>query len=130
MLMFSVVGGLLTYAIERLQNVLPFNPQNLDGVAPDLAFNTAMSFTTNTNLQFYAGESTMSYFTHMTALAFHNWVSSAVGIAIAIALVRGLARKSGRTIGNFWVDMVRGTLYVLLPICFFYTLFLVWQGLP
>jgi K+-transporting ATPase ATPase A chain len=130
MLIFSVVGGLLTYAIERLQNVLPFNPQNLDAVAPDLAFNTAMSFTTNTNWQFYAGESTMSYFTQMAALAFHNWVSSAVGIAIAIALVRGLARRSGRTIGNFWVDMVRGTLYVLLPICFIYTLFLVWQGVP
>jgi K+-transporting ATPase ATPase A chain len=89
-----------------------------------------MSFTTNTNWQFYAGESTMSYFTQMAALAFHNWVSSAVGIAIAIALVRGLARRSGRTIGNFWVDMVRGTLYVLLPICFIYTLFLVWQGVP
>jgi potassium-transporting ATPase potassium-binding subunit len=130
MLIFSVVGGLLTYAIERLQNVLPFNPQNLDAVAPDLAFNTAMSFTTNTNWQFYAGESTMSYFTQMVALAFHNWVSSAVGIAIAIALVRGLARRSGRTIGNFWVDMVRGTLHVLLPICLIYTLFLVWQGVP
>jgi potassium-transporting ATPase potassium-binding subunit len=130
MLIFSVVGGLLTYAIERLQNVLPFNPQNLDAVAPDLAFNTAMSFTTNTNWQFYAGESTMSYFTQMVALAFHNWVSSAVGMAIAIALVRGLARRSGRTIGNFWVDMVRGTLHVLLPICLIYTLFLGMAGRP
>jgi potassium-transporting ATPase potassium-binding subunit len=130
LLLFSVVGGVLTYAIERLQNILPFNPQGLPGVAPDLAFNTAMSFTTNTNWQFYSGESTMSYFTQMAALAFHNWVSSAAGIAIAIALVRGLARKSGRTIGNFWVDMVRATLYVLLPVCFVYTLFLVWQGVP
>jgi K+-transporting ATPase ATPase A chain len=130
LLLFSVVGGLLTYVIERLQNVLPLNPQGLDAVPADLAFNTAMSFTTNTNWQFYGGESTMSYFTQMAALAFHNWVSSAAGIAIAIALVRGLARRSGRTIGNFWVDMVRATLYVLLPICFFYTLFLIWQGVP
>jgi len=130
LLLFSVVGGLLTYAIERLQNVLPFNPQGLDAVSPDLAFNTAMSFTTNTNWQFYAGESTMSYSTQMAALAFHNWVSSAAGIAVAIALVRGLARRSGNSIGNFWVDTVRGTLYILLPICFVYTLFLVWQGVP
>ena len=130
LLLFSAVGALLTYAIERLQNVLPFNPQRVDGVAPDLAFNTAMSFTTNTNWQFYGGESTMSYFTQMTALAFHNWVSAAAGIAVAIALVRGLARRSGNSIGNFWVDTVRGTLYVFLPICFIYTLFLVWQGVP
>jgi potassium-transporting ATPase potassium-binding subunit len=130
LLLFSVVGGVLTYAIERLQNILPFNPQGLPGVAPDLAFNTAMSFTTNTNWQFYGGESTMSYSTQMAALAFHNWVSSAAGIAIAIALVRGLARRSGRTIGNFWVDMVRATLYVLLPVCLLYTFFLVWQGVP
>jgi K+-transporting ATPase ATPase A chain len=128
LLIFSAVGGLLTYAVERTQNVLPFNPQGLDAVAPDLAFNTAMSFTTNTNWQFYGGESTMSYFTQMAALAFHNWVSAAAGIAIAVALVRGLVRRSGRSIGNFWVDLVRCTLYVLLPICFFYTLFLLWQG--
>jgi potassium-transporting ATPase potassium-binding subunit len=130
LLLFSVVGGLLAYAIERLQNVLPLNPQAFDAVPADLAFNTAMSFTTNTNWQFYGGESTMSYFTQMAALAFHNWVSSAAGIAIAVALVRGLARRSGRTIGNFWVDMVRSTLYILLPVCFFYTLFLIWQGVP
>src|SRR5437588_7812120 len=130
LLVFSAAGAVVTYAIERLQNVLPFNPQGFNGVAPDLAFNTAVSFTTNTNWQFYSGESTMSYFTQMAALAFHNWVSAAAGIAIAIALTRGLARRSGRTIGNFWVDMVRGTLYVLLPMCFVYTLFLIWQGVP
>jgi K+-transporting ATPase ATPase A chain len=130
LLIFSVVGAVVTYAIERLQNFLPLNPQGFDAVPPDLAFNTAVSFTTNTNWQFYAGESTMSYFTQMAALAFHNWVSAAAGIAIAIALVRGLARRSGRSIGNFWVDLVRGTLYVLLPICFFYTFFLIWQGVP
>jgi potassium-transporting ATPase potassium-binding subunit len=130
LLVFSAAGAVVTYAIERLQNVLPFNPQGFDAVAPDLAFNTAVSFTTNTNWQFYSGESTMSYFTQMAALAFHNWVSAAAGIAIAIALTRGLARRSGRTIGNFWVDVVRCTLYLLLPVCFFYTLFLIWQGVP
>ena len=130
LLVFSVAGAVVTYAIERLQNLLPFNPQGLDAVAPDLAFNTAVSFTTNTNWQNYGGETTMSYFTQMAALAFHNWVSAAAGIAIAVALMRGLARRSGRSLGNFWVDMVRCTLYVLLPICFIYTLFLVWQGVP
>src|SRR5215813_10321483 len=130
LLTFSAAGALVTYAIERLQNVLPFNPQSLDSVPPDLAFNTAVSFTTNTNWQNYVPETTMSYFTQMAALAFHNWVSAATGIAIAVALVRGLSRRSGRSIGNFWVDMVRSTLYVLLPICFFYTFFLVWQGVP
>jgi K+-transporting ATPase ATPase A chain len=130
LLLFSVAGALVTYAIERLQNVLPFNPQGLDAVPPDLAFNTAVSFTTNTNWQNYAGEATMSYFTQMAALAFHNWVSAAAGIAIAVALTRGLARRSGRSLGNFWVDVVRCTLYVLLPICCIYTLFLVWQGVP
>jgi potassium-transporting ATPase potassium-binding subunit len=130
LLVFSLVGALATYLIERLQNLLPFNPQGLDAVAPDLAFNTAVSFTTNTNWQFYSGETTMSYFTQMAALAFHNWVSAAAGIAIAVALTRGLARRSGRTIGNFWVDLVRCTFYVLLPICFLYTLFLIWQGVP
>jgi K+-transporting ATPase ATPase A chain len=130
LLVFSVAGAVVTYAIERLQNLLPFNPQGLDAVAPDLAFNTAVSFTTNTNWQNYGGETTMSYFTQMAALAFHNWVSAAAGIAIAVALTRGLARRSGRSLGNFWVDMVRCTLYVLLPICFIYTLFLVWQGVP
>src|SRR5262249_25405657 len=121
MLLFSVVGAVVTYAILRLQNLLPFNPQGFDAVAPDLAFNTAVSFTTNTNWQFYSGESTMSYFSQMAALAFHNWVSAATGIAIAVALVRGLTRRSARSIGNFWVDLVRCTLYVLLPICFVYS---------
>ncbi len=129
-LIFSLVGALMTYLIERLQNVLPFNPQGLDAVPPELAFNTAVSFTTNTNWQFYAGETTMSYFTQMAALAFHNWVSAAAGIAIAVALTRGFSRRSGRTIGNFWVDLVRCTFYVLLPICFFYSVFLIWQGVP
>jgi potassium-transporting ATPase potassium-binding subunit len=130
MLMFSVVGAVVVYAIQRTQNFLPFNPQGLDAVREDTAFNTAMSFTTNTNWQSYVPETTMSYFTQMAGLALHNWVSAATGIAIAVALVRGLSRRSGRSIGNFWVDMVRGTLYVLLPICFFYTFFLVWQGVP
>ncbi|MBV9134045.1 MAG: potassium-transporting ATPase subunit KdpA [Chloroflexi bacterium] len=130
MLLFSVVSALVTYAILRLQNVLPFNPQGLDGVSPDLAFNTAVSFTTNTNWQSYTPETTMSYFSEMAALAFHNWVSAATGIAIAVALVRGLTRRSASSIGNFWVDVVRCTLYVLLPMVFFYTLFLIWQGVP
>ena len=130
MLLFSLMGALLTYLIERTQNLLPLNPQGFDAVAPDLAFNTAVSFTTNTDWQFYSGESTMSYLTQMAGLAVHNWVSAAVGIAIAVALTRGLARRSGRSIGNFWVDLVRCTLYVLLPICFVYSLFLVWQGVP
>src|SRR5262245_62438414 len=125
MLMFSVVGAVVAYAIQRLQNILPFNPQALDAVREDTAFNTAMSFTTNTNWQSYVPETTMSYFTQMAALAFHNWVSAATGIAIAVALVRGLSRRSGQSIGNFWVDMVRATLYVLLPLCFVYTLVLV-----
>src|SRR5262249_49420420 len=125
MLMFSVVGAVVAYAIQRTQNFLPFNPQGLDAVREDTAFNTARSFTTNTNWQSYVPETTMSYFTQMAALAFHNWVSAATGIAIAVALVRGLSRRSGQSIGNFWVDMVRGTLYVLLPICFVYTLVLV-----
>jgi K+-transporting ATPase ATPase A chain len=130
LLTFSAAGAVVTYAIERLQNVLPFNPQGLHAVPPDLAFNTAVSFTTNTNWQSYVPETTMSYFTQMAALAFHNWVSAAAGIAISVALVRGLSRRSGRSIGNFWVDVVRATFYVLLPICFVYTLVLVWQGVP
>jgi K+-transporting ATPase ATPase A chain len=128
MLFFSVAGLLLTYAIQRLQYYLPFNPQELPGVAPDLAFNTAVSFTTNTNWQAYSGESTMSYFTQMAALAFHNFVSAATGIALAIAFVRGIARREAKTLGNFWVDLTRATLYILLPICFIGALFLVSQG--
>lgn len=116
MLMFSVVGAIVLYGIMRLQDILPWNPQGLGAVAPDLSFNTAVSFTTNTNWQAYTGESTMSYFTQMAGLAFHNFVSAATGIAIAVAVTRGLVRSSAQTLGNFWVDLVRATLYVLLPI--------------
>jgi len=130
MLLFSAAGMVLLYAIERLQFYLPFNPQAMTAVAPDLAFNTAASFTTNTNWQAYAGESTMSYFTQMAALAFHNFVSAAAGIAVAIAVIRGFVRRSGKTLGNFWVDMTRTVLWVLLPVCILFTVILVWQGVP
>src|SRR5579872_3033892 len=106
MLAFSVIGMVLTYVLLRVQQWLPLNPQGLGNVAADLSFNTAASFTTNTNWQFYTPESTMSYFTQMATLAVHNWMSAATGIAIAVALTRGLARRSGRSIGNFWVDLV------------------------
>ncbi len=130
MLLFSMAGMLVLYALERLQQFLPLNPQHLGAVASDLAFNTAASFTTNTNWQAYAGETTMSYLTQMAGLAFHNFVSAAAGIAVAIAVIRGFVRRSARTIGNFWVDMVRATLWVLLPLCVVLTLVLVWQGVP
>jgi potassium-transporting ATPase potassium-binding subunit len=129
MLMFSLVGCLFTYAILRLQNILPLNPQGLAGVTPDCSFNTATSFTTNTNWQSYVGESTMSYFSQMVGLAFHNFVSAATGIAIAAALVRGIARHSAQTIGNFWVDLVRVTYYLLIPICVVFAIFLISQGM-
>jgi K+-transporting ATPase ATPase A chain len=129
MLLFSLVGCVFTYAILRLQYYLPLNPQKLAGVSPDLSFNTAVSFTTNTNWQNYGGESTMSYFSQMVGLAFHNFVSAATGIAIAAALVRAIARHSAQTIGNFWVDLVRVTYYVLLPICLVFAVFLVSQGM-
>ena len=125
---FSVVAMFFTYAIERLQGSLPLNPQHLPGVSPALAFNTAISFVTNTNWQNYAGESTMSYFTQMAALVVQMFASAAVGIAVAVALVRGLAARKRETIGNFWVDVVRGTLYVLLPIAIVATLIFVAQG--
>jgi K+-transporting ATPase ATPase A chain len=128
LLLFSVVSMLVLYAMQRLQAVLPFNPQGFGGVAPDLAFNTAASFTTNTNWQAYSGESTMSYFTQMAGLAYHNFVSAAVGISVAIAFIRGIAQKEKDTIGNFWVDMVRASLWVLLPISIVGALFLVSQG--
>ena len=128
MLLFSIAGLLLTYLILRVQYYLPFNPQGFTGVAPDLAFNTAVSFTTNTNWQAYSGESTMSYFTQMAALAFHNFTSAATGIVLAVAFIRGIARREMRTLGNFWVDVTRATLYVLLPICFIGALVLVSQG--
>jgi potassium-transporting ATPase potassium-binding subunit len=129
MLLFSLVGCLFTYAILRLQYFLPLNPQKLAGVNPDLSFNTAISFTTNTNWQNYGGESTLSYFSQMVGLTFHNFVSGATGIAIAAALVRAIARHSAKTIGNFWVDLVRVTYYLLLPICLVFAIFLVSQGM-
>jgi K+-transporting ATPase ATPase A chain len=129
LLMFSLIGLLFTYLILRMQHLLPLNPQGFGPLSPDLAFNTAASFTTNTNWQNYGGESTLSYFSQMVGLAFHNFVSAAVGIAIAAALVRGIARHTAKTIGHFWVDLVRVNLYLLLPICLFYALFLVSQGM-
>ncbi|MGZ7079405.1 MAG: potassium-transporting ATPase subunit KdpA, partial [Thermoanaerobaculia bacterium] len=128
MLLFSAVGLVLTYAIQRFQHVLPLNPDKLGAVAPDLAWNTAVSFTTNTNWQAYTGEATMSHFTQMVGLAFHNFVSAATGIALAIGVIRGIARQSSKTIGNFWVDLTRATLWVLLPICFVSAVVLVSQG--
>ena len=131
MLLFSLVPMLLLYLIQRVQYYLPFNPQKLVGVnPPHLAFNTAASFTTNTNWQAYSGETTMSYFTQMAGLAYHNFTSAAVGIALAIALIRGITRRQKETIGNFWVDLVRGCLWVLLPISIVGALFLVSQGVP
>jgi K+-transporting ATPase ATPase A chain len=130
MLLFSAAGMLLLYVIERLQYFLPWNPQQFGAVTPDLAFNTAASFTTNTNWQAYAGESTMSYFTQMAGLAFHNFVSAAAGIAVAIAVIRGFVRRSAKTLGNFWVDLTRTTLWVLLPLSIILALVLVWQGVP
>ena len=129
LLAFSLVGLLFTYAILRLQNLLPFNPQGFGALSPDLAFNTAASFTTNTNWQSYGGESTLSYFSQMVGLVFHNFVSAAAGIAIAAALVRGIARHTSKTIGHFWVDLIRVNLYLLLPLCCVYAVFLVSQGM-
>jgi len=129
-LLFSVVGMVVLYALERLQYYFPFNPQGFSGVEPGLAFNTAASFTTNTNWQAYGGESTMSYLTQMAGLAFHNYVSAAAGLAIAIAVIRGFVRHSGRTLGNFWYDLVRGTLWILVPICVVFTIVLIGQGVP
>jgi K+-transporting ATPase ATPase A chain len=128
LLLFSVVSLLVLYLMQRLQGLLPFNPQGFGGVAPDLAFNTAVSFTTNTNWQAYAGETTMSYFTQMAGLAYHNFVSAAVSIAVAIAFIRGVAQQEKETVGNFWVDMVRATLWVLLPIAIVGAMLLVSQG--
>jgi potassium-transporting ATPase potassium-binding subunit len=129
MLLFSLVSCLFTYAILRLQQLLPLNPQGFGALSPDLAFNTATSFTTNTNWQSYTGESTMSYLSQMVALVIHNFVSAATGIAIAAALVRGIARHSAQTLGNFWVDLVRTTYYLLVPICVVFAVFLVSQGM-
>ncbi|MEA2918118.1 MAG: potassium-transporting ATPase potassium-binding subunit [Bradyrhizobium sp.] len=130
MLLFHVGGVLIIYGLMRLQAVLPFKPAEQSAVAPDLSFNTAISFNTNTNWQNYGGESTLSYLVQMLGLTHQNFLSAATGIALAVALIRGFWRSSMRTIGNFWVDVTRCTLYVLLPICVVYALFLVWQGIP
>ncbi len=127
-LLFSGVSMLVLYLIERSQQLLPWNPQKFAALAPDLAFNTAASFTTNTNWQNYGGEATMSYLTQMAGLAYHNFASAAVGIALAIAFIRGISRREKHTIGNFWVDLIRTTLWVLLPACIVFALVLVSQG--
>jgi len=128
MLLFSAVSMLVLYLLERTQQWLPFNPQKFAAVPQDLAFNTAASFTTNTNWQFYTGEQTMSYLTQMAGLAFHNFASAAVGMALAVAFIRGIARREKYTLGNFWVDMTRATLWVLTPLCLVASLVLVSQG--
>ncbi len=130
LLLFSVIGLIVLYLQQRLQGFLPFNPQGLGAVSPDSSLNTAVSFTTNTNWQGYGGESTMSYLTQMLGLAVHNFVSAAAGIAILLALIRGFARRSAEGLGNFWVDLTRSTLYVLLPLSTVLALALVWQGVP
>ncbi len=129
-LLFALIGTISTYALLRLQHYLPLNPQGLPGLAPDLAMNTAISFNTNTDWQAYSGENTLSYFSQMSGLAVHNFLSAATGLAVAIAVIRGFARKSTKTIGNFYVDLTRGILYVLLPISIVVALILVWQGVP
>jgi K+-transporting ATPase ATPase A chain len=128
MLIFSAVSMLLTYVVLRLQHLLPFNPQKFPAVVDRQAFETAASFTTNTNWQSYAGESTMSYFSQMNQLAFHNFISAAAGIAVAVALIRGIARRSAGRLGNFWADLVRGTLYLMLPLSVLFALIHVQQG--
>src|SRR5437016_228585 len=130
MLLFSAVSMLVLYVQQRVQGLFPLNPQKLGAVPPALAFNTAASFTTNTNWQAYVPETTMSYLTQMAGLAYHNFASAAVGIALAIAFIRGIARREKDTIGNFWVDLVRCSLWVLLPACLLGALLLVWQGVP
>ncbi len=130
MLLFHVVGFLILYVLMRFQAVLPFNPAEQSAVAPDLSFNTAISFITNTNWQNYGGESTMSYLVQMLGLTHQNFLSAATGIVLAVALIRGFARASARTVGNFWVDLTRCTLYILLPICVVYALVLVAMGIP
>ena len=130
MLLFHVGGFLILYGLMRFQALLPFNPAEQSAVAEDLSFNTAMSFITNTNWQNYGGESTLSYLVQMLGLTHQNFLSAATGIVLAVALIRGFARASVRTVGNFWVDVTRCTLYILIPICIPYALFLVWQGMP
>ena len=129
LILFGLMSLLFTYILLRVQHLLPLNPQKFGALSSDLAFNTAASFTTNTNWQSYGGESTMSYFSQMVGLAFHNFTSAAMGIAVAAALVRGIARQTAKTIGHFWVDLIRVNLYLLLPICLFFAVFLVSQGM-
>ena len=130
MLLFHVGGFAILYLLMRVQDLLPFNPAGQSAVPADLSLNTAVSFITNTNWQNYGGESTMSYLVQMLGLTHQNFLSGATGIVLAVALIRGFARASARTVGNFWVDITRCTLYILLPICIAYALFLVWQGMP
>ncbi|MBX4906472.1 MULTISPECIES: potassium-transporting ATPase subunit KdpA [Rhizobium] len=130
MLLFNLLGVLLLYALMRLQGVLPYNPAGMAAVPPELSFNTAVSFTTNTNWQNYGGESTMSYLAQMAGFTVQNYLSAATGMAIAVAFIRAFARASGKAIGNFWVDMIRGTLYILLPTCIVLTLVYVYLGVP
>ncbi|MFG1221493.1 potassium-transporting ATPase subunit KdpA [Xanthobacter wiegelii] len=130
MLVFHVGGFLILYSVLRMQDLLPLNPQEMAAMPPDLSLNTAISFLTNTNWQNYGGESTLSYLAQMLGLTHQNFLSAATGIALAVALIRGFSRASAQTVGNFWVDVTRCTLYVLLPLCIPYTLFLVWQGIP
>jgi potassium-transporting ATPase potassium-binding subunit len=130
MLAFNLAGFLVLYAILRLQGVLPLNPQGMAGMPPDLALNTAASFVTNTNWQSYGGESTLGYFAQMAGLTVQNFVSAATGIALAVVMIRGFARRSTEGLGNFWADLTRCTLYILLPICIVLAIFLVWQGVP
>src|SRR5665213_368315 len=128
LIIFSGVILLIGYTLLRLQGHLPFNPQHLPGVGPALSWNTIVSFVTNTNWQSYSGETTMSYLSQMGTLALQNFLSAAVGIAVAVALIRGFARKDSKTIGNFWVDLVRGTIYILLPIAFIFAIIFMAQG--
>src|SRR5471032_1092570 len=130
MLAFTFAGFVVLYALQRLQAVLPFNPQKLDAVSPDLAFNTSVSFITNTNWQSYTPETTMSYLVEMAGLTVHNFLSAATGIALALALIRGFTRRSAQTIGSFWVDMTRCVLYILLPVSIIVGLVFVALGMP
>ncbi len=130
LLAFNLAGFVLLYAILRLQGVLPMNPQGFAGVSPHLAFNTAVSFVTNTNWQAYSGESTMSHLTQLAGLTVQNFLSAAAGIAVAVAFARGFARRGAGQLGNFWVDMTRATLYVLLPISVLFAIYLMASGVP
>jgi K+-transporting ATPase ATPase A chain len=127
-LLFSAAGFVLLYLLQRFQGMLPLNPQKFSAVSADSSFNTAVSFITNTNWQGYGGESTMSYLTQMVGLGVQNFISAAAGMAVLVALIRGFKRHSSETIGNFWVDLTRGTLYILMPLAFMWSLLLVSQG--